>query len=111
MFLPVGAINISFDVPHLGELELTHPDIQNGGHWTPRDCLSRHRTAIIIPFRDREEHLQILINYLHPFLQRQLLYYTIFVIEQVRKRMSYDVVMFPRVYSWLVMLLTTLEIN
>jgi len=71
------------DVPYVGELELAYPDIKQGGHWKPSDCVPRHRTAIIIPFRDREEHLRILLSYLHPMLQRQMLYYTIFVVEQV----------------------------
>ena len=41
------------------------------------------RVAILIPFRKREEHLQILLNNLHPFLFRQQLDYTVYVVEQV----------------------------
>ena len=39
--------------------------------------------AIIVPFRDREEHLRAFLNIIHPMLQRQLLQYTVFIAEQV----------------------------
>ncbi len=39
--------------------------------------------AIIIPIRDREEHLRLLLAHMHPFLQKQQLNYGIYVIEQV----------------------------
>lgn len=57
--------------------------INPGGHWSPSDCVSRQRLAIIVPFRDREKHLQTFLRVLHPMLQRQLVDYTIFVVEQV----------------------------
>ena len=40
--------------------------------------------TIIIPYRDREEHLRELLGYLHPFLQAQNLSYRILVIEQIK---------------------------
>ena len=54
-----------------------------GGRYKPPNCTSRERVAIIIPFRDREEHLKIFLRHMHPFLQRQKLEYGIFVIELV----------------------------
>lgn len=39
--------------------------------------------AIIIPYRDRFEHLVTLLYYLHPILQRQELDYKIFLSEQL----------------------------
>ena len=54
-----------------------------GGRWVPRWCVPRQRVAIIVPFRDRESHLGVFLNVLHPFLQRQLVDYAIFVVEQV----------------------------
>lgn len=54
-----------------------------GGRYKPRNCLSRNRVAIIVPYRDRETHLKILMQNLHPFLQRQQLDYRIYVIEMV----------------------------
>ncbi|KAK3595595.1 hypothetical protein CHS0354_009551 [Potamilus streckersoni] len=52
-----------------------------GGMYIPDNCVSRERTAIIIPYRDREDHLDILTRHLHNILQRQQLEYRIFVIE------------------------------
>ena len=54
-----------------------------GGTWHPKSCIPRSRVAIIVPFRDREEHLRVFLSILHPMLQRQMIHYTIFVIEQV----------------------------
>ena len=41
-----------------------------------------HRVAILIPFRNRWNHLKILLQHLHPILQRQQINYQIFIIEQ-----------------------------
>lgn len=57
-------------------------NIEQGGIWYPTDCQARHSVAIIIPFRNREEHLRIFIPYIHQFLQHQFIRYQIFVIEQ-----------------------------
>ena len=38
---------------------------------------------LFITFRDREEHLRIFLNHIHPFLQKQLIDYGIYIIEQV----------------------------
>ena len=45
--------------------------------------LKHLQVAIIIPYRNRSEHLKIFLRYMHPFLQRQQLYYRVFVVEQV----------------------------
>lgn len=71
--------------PSIGELELQHAELDIGGSWEPSSCIPRHRVAIIVPFRDREEHLRAFLNLIHPMLQRQLLQYTIFVAEQVSR--------------------------
>ena len=42
----------------------------------------RASTAIIVPYKDREEHLKLLLRYLHPNLQRQQISYCIFIAEQ-----------------------------
>jgi len=73
----------TLELLHIGELELRQTELSPGGSWAPRSCQPRHRVAVIIPFRDREEHLRTLLNILHPMLQHQMLHYTIFVIEQV----------------------------
>ncbi|XP_023236297.1 beta-1,4-galactosyltransferase 1-like [Centruroides sculpturatus] len=56
--------------------------LKEGELKTPINCTSRHRVAVIIPFRDRLVHLAILLYTLHPILQRQLLEYKVYVIEQ-----------------------------
>ena len=53
------------------------------GGYKPTDCRSHDRVAIIITMRDREEQLDRLIKYLHPFLMRQKIDYKIYVITQV----------------------------
>lgn len=56
--------------------------VQNGGWWQPKLCLAKRKVAIIIPYKDREEHLAIFLRHLHPILQRQKLHYRIFAVEQ-----------------------------
>ena len=68
--------------------ESNHPELMAGGRWRPTDCLSRHRVAILVPYRSRDEHLHIFMNNMHSFLQRQQVDYGIYVIEQVRQRFN-----------------------
>lgn len=56
--------------------------VNPGGRYEPSDCQSRHKVAIIVPFRNRTEHLTVFLRYMHPFLQRQQLNYVIIVVEQ-----------------------------
>eukprot|EP00794_Sanderia_malayensis_P017259 gene17259-18984_t len=68
----------------LDELSVTHGGLVNtGGWWKPKHCTSRAKVAIMIPFRNREQQLKIFLQHMHPILQRQLLDYRVFVIEQV----------------------------
>lgn len=60
-----------------------YPDVQAGGHWSPPGCLARHRVAIVVPYRDREAHLRMLLHNLHGFLSKQQLDYAIVIVEQV----------------------------
>lgn len=59
--------------------------LEPGGRWFPKHCASWQRVAVIVPYRNREEHLQIFLQNMHPFLQAQQLDYGIFVIEQSEK--------------------------
>ncbi|CAJ0920117.1 unnamed protein product [Ranitomeya imitator] len=59
-----------------------NPYVTRGGRYKPPDCESTHKTAIIIPHRNREQHLKYLLYFLHPFLQRQQLNYGIYIIHQ-----------------------------
>jgi beta-1,4-galactosyltransferase 1 len=63
-------------------IEKMFPHLEIGGRYRPKDCVSRHKVAIIIPYRDRKEHLKILLRNIHPMLERQQLDYGIYVIEQ-----------------------------
>ncbi|KAK3581713.1 hypothetical protein CHS0354_003598 [Potamilus streckersoni] len=56
-------------------------NISFGGRYSPQNCNGRERTAIIIPYRDRKEHLEICVRHLHAVLQRQELEYGIYVVE------------------------------
>lgn len=63
-------------------MEKEFSDVKPGGRGYPMDCVARHRVAIVIPFRDRPQHLQALLYNLHPMLLRQQIDYQIFVVEQ-----------------------------
>ena len=81
-----GHIFINFEHKHdYSEIEVIqqNPNLLLGGAWRPRQCVARHKVAIIIPYRDRKEHLIILLSHLHLMLRRQQLDYRIYVIEQV----------------------------
>lgn len=54
----------------------------NKGEWKPADCSALFYVAILIPYRNREEHLKIFLYNIHPFLQKQNIHYRIYVIEQ-----------------------------
>ncbi|KAG2470697.1 B4GT3 galactosyltransferase, partial [Polypterus senegalus] len=73
-----GLVPLQADHGGRGEEE----PVCDGGPLQAPDCESKHRTAIIIPHRNRESHLKYLLYYLHPFLQRQQLHYAIYIIHQ-----------------------------
>ena len=76
--LPNTSLEIDWD-----EVSETVEDgLLPGGCWEPTDCKPRAKTAIIVPYKDRETHLKRLLFYLHPFLQRQKIAYCIVVAEQ-----------------------------
>ncbi|NXS08824.1 B4GT1 galactosyltransferase, partial [Neodrepanis coruscans] len=81
--LPVGALHVEFSQPvTLEEVARVNPEIKAGGRFAPKDCIALQKVAIIIPFRNREEHLKYWLYYLHPILQRQQLDYGVYVINQ-----------------------------
>jgi len=55
----------------------------NGGRFYPEHCIPRQRVAIIVPFRNRNDQLKTFLLNIHPFLKRQLIDYTIFIVEEV----------------------------
>ena len=65
------------------EKELSIQNITHGGKWSPKDCIPQHHVAILIPYRNREDHLMQILYHLHPILARQELSYGIYLIEPV----------------------------
>ena len=78
------------------EQELSATELQCGGQFSP-SCNASQRgqvtvrerliivmsaVAIIIPYRDRESHLRVLLRHLHPILMRQNIFYRIFLTSQ-----------------------------
>ncbi|XP_045138988.1 beta-1,4-galactosyltransferase 2-like isoform X2 [Portunus trituberculatus] len=69
-------------IPPSLKQERAHRELILGGRYRPENCTARHKVAIIIPYRNRATHLTVFVHHMHPFLQRQQLEYTIYVVEQ-----------------------------
>ncbi|XP_065098098.1 beta-1,4-galactosyltransferase 1 [Paramisgurnus dabryanus] len=79
----VGPLRVEFSDPVTLELvKSQNPELQLGGRFKPKDCIAHQKVAMIIPFRNRDEHLKFWLYYLHPILQRQQLDYGVYVINQ-----------------------------
>ncbi|CAL8365105.1 unnamed protein product [Lota lota] len=77
-----GALKLSFE-PSLTLKEVANENsVVAEGQYQPPECTARQSVAILVPQRSREKHLLYLLHHLHPFLQRQQLHYTIYVIQQ-----------------------------
>ncbi|XP_057376602.1 beta-1,4-galactosyltransferase 1-like [Daphnia carinata] len=76
--LLIGWTNISNWLEDFEEQKL----LELGGSYRPANCNPSHAIAIIIPYRNRDHQLITFLHYIHPFIQRQQLDYTIFVVEQ-----------------------------
>ena len=69
-----GAVKVQTDeIPSMEEMEKTYSFLKDGGRYKPSQCIARHRVAIIVPFRDREEHLRTFLFHMHSFLPRYVL--------------------------------------
>ncbi|CRK89216.1 CLUMA_CG002975, isoform A [Clunio marinus] len=79
----VGPIDVDTSPEYIEHVEqrLTGK-ISPGGRYKPSECRARDRVAIVVPYRDRKQHLPILFKNLHPFLMKQQIDYGIFLIEQ-----------------------------
>ena len=79
-----GNLSISFaKPPHtLNKIQGDNPLVLPGGYFKPKFCNASSKVAIVIPFRDRDEHLRYFLQYMHPTLQRQQLEYRVYVINQ-----------------------------
>jgi len=82
----VGLVPIDKKEKPLKIIETLHDaGVKSGGFYSPQSCLARHRVAIVIPFRDRNEHLHIFLNHMMPFLKKQQLDFAIYIIELAPK--------------------------
>lgn len=54
----------------------------SGGEYLPQDCRPLISSALIIPYRNREEQLEIFLNFIHHFLQKQKIHYRIYLVDQ-----------------------------
>jgi len=70
------------DIPSMDDMSSMFPGLELGGRWSPKDCLAKHKVAIIVPYRDREPHLRAFLLNIHRFLQRQQVEYGIYIVEQ-----------------------------
>uniref|UniRef100_A0A1I8JEJ7 Beta-1,4-galactosyltransferase n=1 Tax=Macrostomum lignano TaxID=282301 RepID=A0A1I8JEJ7_9PLAT len=78
------------NAPELHHLEtaLAGPEVpaqmrlRPGGSWAPSNCTPLQHVAVMVAFRNRDFHLRLLLNRLHRMLRRQLIKYTVFVVEQ-----------------------------
>ncbi|XP_061719124.1 beta-1,4-N-acetylgalactosaminyltransferase bre-4-like [Cydia pomonella] len=75
--IPVNKTDMELDV-----VEKKYPEVHWGGRYSPPNCTARHKVAIIVPYRDRQQHLAIFLNHMHPFLMKQQIEYGIFIVEQ-----------------------------
>ena len=78
----IGARDILQEVLKEQNVEFIHPSTNK----KEPTCHSNYPVFIVIPFRNRDEHLSILLPFLHRFLQEQNLNYSIVVVEQTAKK-------------------------
>ncbi|XP_037803835.1 beta-1,4-N-acetylgalactosaminyltransferase bre-4-like [Penaeus monodon] len=65
------------------DVEKNITNVRLGGRWWPKHCSPIWSVAIIVPYRDRESMMGPFLNNIHPILQRQLVNYTIYIVEQI----------------------------
>ncbi|XP_037048101.1 beta-1,4-N-acetylgalactosaminyltransferase bre-4-like isoform X2 [Bradysia coprophila] len=80
----VGSIEVNTTLENMKIIESRFiRKLLPGGWYKPKECKAKDRVAIIIPYRDRPQHLPIFLANIHPFLMKQQIEYGIFLIEQV----------------------------
>ncbi|KAK0400416.1 hypothetical protein QR680_015232 [Steinernema hermaphroditum] len=102
-----GRIQVHSDLLQLSEIEKLYPSLEFGGHGRPATCRARHRVAIIVPYRNRQEQLSVFLRNMHAFLSKQQLDYAIFIVEQTSgdtfnraKLMNIGFVEAMKTYDW-----------
>lgn len=80
-----GPIEIDIEYEPIASIEERFRDyLLPGGWYKPRNCQPKDRVAIIIPYRDRANHLPIFLKNIHSLLMKQQADYGIFVVEQIQ---------------------------
>ena len=59
--------------------------IRYGGWWNPVNCICNQTIAILIPFRNSEKYLVVIVYHLHSFLKRNQIHNRMFVVELLDK--------------------------
>lgn len=57
-------------------------EIQIGGEYVPKNCRPNFSVAVIVPYRNRETHLEVFQRFFHNYLRRQQIHYKVFIVEQ-----------------------------
>ncbi|XP_031637693.1 beta-1,4-N-acetylgalactosaminyltransferase bre-4-like [Contarinia nasturtii] len=79
-----GPIKADTEFESLSSIEKRFRDLLLPGGWyKPQKCNPKDRVAIVIPYRDRADHLPIFLKNIHSLLMKQQVEYGIFVIEQI----------------------------
>ena len=91
----------------MADLIRLYPFVRRGGHSQPKECRSRARVAIIIPYRGRYQQLLGFLHNLHSLLTKQQLDYAIFIVNQIddqqfnrAKLMNIGFVEASALYDW-----------
>nr|XP_018668614.2 uncharacterized protein LOC100179116 isoform X1 [Ciona intestinalis] len=79
----IGNLNVESSLkPSLEELDtIAGPNVMDGC-FEPTGCEPLQKVAIVIPYKNRYEHMLTLLHHLHPILQRQKIMYCVFLAEQ-----------------------------
>lgn len=80
--ITVGPISVNINATEWMDIEKKFQKVIKGSY-RPENCKTRHKVAILVPYRDRDTHLRIFINHMHSFLIRQQLEYGIYIVELV----------------------------
>ena len=82
-FTTSETFRVNKTIPSWEALKARFPMLKPGGRFIPTGCRAGQKLAIIVPYRNRERHLKLFLQHMHPFLQLQKVDYTIYVIELV----------------------------
>ena len=75
-------MNISKEDPAFLEVSSITSFLEKGGEYIPH-CNNPEDAAIIVPYRDRQQHLYIFLHHIHPFIMKQeIIHYKIYIIHQ-----------------------------